>query len=272
MIDWFVAVLRGHPEVAFFVTITLGYAFGRLRIGSFTLGAVTGVLLAGVLVGQLGIVLPGAVKQVFFLLFLFSIGYRTGPQFFRGLKSDGIPQAVLAAVFAVVGLAVTYALARLLGYNAGTAAGLLAGSLTESAAIGTASDAISRLAIDQDVQARLTNEIPVAFAVTYLVGVIGAAWFLAQIGPRVLGVDVAAECRAYEAKMGGGERRDQFTAWRTFDVRTFLVGGTSSAAGRPVREVERMIEGARLGSTSIAFLATDRSQDPTAISSSPRVT
>jgi len=246
MMDWFVAVLRGHPEVAFFVTITLGYGLGRLRIGSFTLGAVTGVLLSGVLVGQLGIALPGAVKQIFFLLFLFSIGYRTGPQFFRGLKSDGIPQAVLAVVFAAVGLAVTYTLSRLLGYDAGTAAGLLAGSLTESATIGTASDAITRLAIDQDVQVRLTNEIPVAFAVTYLVGVIVAAWFLAQIGPRILGVDLAAECRTYEEKMGGAERPDQLTAWRMFDIRTFLVGAGSMVAGRSVRDVERMIEGARL--------------------------
>ncbi len=246
MIDWLVNLLRSHPEVAFFVTITLGYAVGRLRIGSFTLGAVTGVLLAGVLVGQLGIALPGAVKQVFFLLFLFSIGYRTGPQFFRGLKSDGLPQAALAVVFAAVGLAVTYALARLLGYDAGTAAGLLAGSLTELATIGTASDAISRLAVDHDTQVRLANHIPVAFAVTYLVGVIGAAWFLAQVGPRLLGVDVAAACREYEEKMGGGERKDQFAAWRLFEIRTYLVGAASAVAGRPVREVERMLEGARL--------------------------
>ena len=103
MIDWFVAQLREHPELAFFVTITLGYAIGRLRIGSFTLGAVTGVLLAGVLVGQLGITLPGAIKQIFFLLFLFSIGYRTGPQFFQGLKKDGLAQAALSAIFSASG-------------------------------------------------------------------------------------------------------------------------------------------------------------------------
>jgi putative transport protein len=59
MIDWFVTLLHDRPEIAFFITITLGYALGRLRIGSFTLGGVTGVLLAGVLVGQLGITLPG---------------------------------------------------------------------------------------------------------------------------------------------------------------------------------------------------------------------
>ena len=149
MIDWLIAQLRERPEVAFFVTITLGYAIGRLRIGSFTLGAVTGVLLAGVLVGQLGITLPGAIKQIFFLLFLFSIGYRTGPQFFQGLKKDGLAQAALSAIFCCVGLGFTYAAARVLGYDAGTAVGLLAGAFTESATIGTGTDAISGLAMDE---------------------------------------------------------------------------------------------------------------------------
>ena len=69
LVEWIVKVLHDRPEVTFFVTITIGYALGRLRIGSFTLGAVTGVLLAGVLVGQLGITLPASLKQVFFLLF-----------------------------------------------------------------------------------------------------------------------------------------------------------------------------------------------------------
>ena len=106
MVEWFVKVLHDRPEVTFFLTLMLGYAVGRIRIGSFSLGAVTGVLLAGVLVGQLGITLPASLKQVFFLLFLFSIGYRTGPQFFRGLKQDGLVQAALAVVLTVTGLAV----------------------------------------------------------------------------------------------------------------------------------------------------------------------
>jgi putative transport protein len=246
LVEWFVKVLHDRPEVTFFVTITIGYAIGRLRIGSFTLGAVTGVLLAGVLVGQLGITLPASLKQVFFLLFLFSIGYRTGPQFFRGLRKDGLAQAALAIVFSVVGLAVAYTIARMAGYEAGTAAGLIAGSLTESATIGTAGDAISNLPISKEAQAHLANQIPVAFAVTYLVGVIVAAWFLAQIGPRLLGVDLAAECRDYEEKMSGGERLDTFSAWRTFDIRTFRIDPGSVLLGCSVREVESLVKGARL--------------------------
>jgi putative transport protein len=245
LVEWVVKVLHERPEVTFFVTITIGYALGRLRIGSFTLGAVTGVLLAGVLVGQLGITLPASLKQVFFLLFLFSIGYRTGPQFFRGLKKDGLAQAALAVVFSVVGLAVAYTIARLAGYEAGTAAGLIAGSLTESATIGTAGDAISRLPISKEAQAHLTNQIPVAFAVTYLVGVIVAAWFLAQLGPRLLGVDLAAECRDYEEKMSGGERLDAYPALRMFDIRTFRLDPGSTLIGHAVREVESPVEGGR---------------------------
>ena len=84
--DWLTGILQAHPEIAFFLVLGLGYLLGKISLGSFKLGAVTGTLLAGVLVGQLGVTLPNEVKQCFFLLFLFAIGFRTGPQFFRGLK------------------------------------------------------------------------------------------------------------------------------------------------------------------------------------------
>ena len=75
MVAWIQGVMQGHPEIAFFLVLGLGYLFGKLALGSFKLGAVTGTLLAGVLVGQLGITIPNEVKQCFFLLFLFAIGF-----------------------------------------------------------------------------------------------------------------------------------------------------------------------------------------------------
>jgi putative transport protein len=204
--DWFQHLLRNHPEVTFFLVLGLGYMLGKLKIGSFTLGAVTGTLLAGVLVGQLGLKISGEVKQCFFLLFLFSIGFRTGPQFFRGLRSDGLQQALLAAIVATTGLVVAFIVSKLFGYQAGTAAGVVAGSLTESAPIGTGSDAISRLALSDADRQMLTNQIPVAFAVTYLVGVIGAAWILGQLAPKLMGVDLPTACRELE---------DTYQHWNT---------------------------------------------------------
>src|SRR5262245_3125027 len=160
MMSWLHDTLRSHPEIAFFLVLGLGYLFGKIALGSFKLGAVTGTLLAGVLVGQTGITLPNEVKQCFFLLFLFAIGFRTGPQFFRGLRSDGLVHAGLAAIVATCGLVVAYVVSRVFNYDAGTAAGVVAGALTESATIGTAMDAISKLDASEDTRRAMANNIP----------------------------------------------------------------------------------------------------------------
>lgn len=245
MLQGFREILHSHPEIAFFLVLGLGYLFGKLALGSFKLGAVTGTLLAGVLVGQLGITLPNEVKQCFFLLFLFAIGFRTGPQFFRGLRSDGLQHAAVAAIVAVTGLLVAWVVAGLFGYDAGTAAGLVAGSLTESATIGTAMDAISKLDLPEAERLTLNNGIPVAFAVTYLVGVIGAAWVLSQLAPKLLRVDLAEECRKLEEQMTGGasERR---TARHEFEVRAYAIDPGSRFVGRSLAELEQAGDGARV--------------------------
>lgn len=183
-------VLRGHPEVTFFLVLGLGFLLGKVKLGGFRLGAATGTLLAGVIIGQADVSVSPEVRQCFFLLFLFAIGFRTGPQFFRALKSDGLEQAALAAIVATTGLIVAYAVSRFFDYDAGTAAGVIAGALTESATIGTASDAIARLGLPDGEATAIVNRIPVAFAVTYLIGVVGAAWFLSQLAPRIMRVDL----------------------------------------------------------------------------------
>jgi putative transport protein len=244
MMQALVGVLREHPEVTFFLVLGIGYALGKLRLGTFTLGAVTGTLLAGVAVGQLGVQVSGEVKQCFFLLFLFSIGFRTGPQFFRGLKSDGLQQAVLSAIVATVGLVVAYLVSRLFRYDAGTAAGVIAGALTESATIGTASDAIARLGMSDAETAAMTNRIPIAFAVTYLIGVVGAAWFLAQLAPRIMGVNLEEECRRYEQDLGG--HGPGTAARREFEYRAYTVQPGSPLIGQRTRDLERLASDARL--------------------------
>ncbi len=145
--EWIIKTLQQYPEIAIFLTLALGYWIGSFKFGKFSLGAVTGVLLAGILIGQIGITISPNVKSVFFLMFLFAVGYGVGPQFFRGLKSDGIPQVLFAVLQCLVSLLAAYAGARFLGYEAGTAAGLLSGSQTISAVLGVATDAINQLGI-----------------------------------------------------------------------------------------------------------------------------
>lgn len=205
--EWIIHLLRQHPELAIFLTLAVGFWIGKWRIKQFSLGVVTSVLLVGVLVGQLDITIDEPVKSVFFLLFLFAIGYKVGPQFFRGLKKDGLPQVEFAVLMCVGCLVITWLLALIMGYNAGEAAGLLAGAQTISAVIGVAEDTIDGLNIDAAQKTAMINLIPVAYAVTYIFGTAGSAWVLSSLGPKMLGglEKVKAACKELEAQMGTSE-------------------------------------------------------------------
>jgi len=205
--EWVIHLIRQHSELAIFLTIAAGFWIGKIKVGQFSLGIVTSVLLVGVLVGQLNITIEEPVKSVFFLLFLFAIGYKVGPQFFRGLKKDGLPQVGFAVLMCVGCLVITWILALIMGYNAGEAAGLLAGAQTISAVIGVADDTINGLNISTEQKNNMINIIPVAYAVTYIYGTAGSAWVLSSLGPKMLGGlgKVKAACKELEAKMGTSE-------------------------------------------------------------------
>jgi putative transport protein len=239
--DAFVTALREHQELAVFLTLALGFFIGRLRIGSFTLGVVVGTLLAGVLVGQLDIKVPAIVKTIFFDLFLFTTGYKVGPQFFRGLKKDALPQLAVTVVLCVTCLLTTFVAAKVLGYDMGTAAGLLAGAFTESTVIGTAGDAINRLDLPADEKARLINNIPVAYAVTYLIGTAFVIWFLSTLGPRLMRVNLREEGRKLQAQVGGEEESEPgvHSAFISFSVRAYKVT-SERLMNRTVAELEAM--------------------------------
>jgi len=239
---WIVTSLRENPELAIFLTLAIGFTIGRLRIGGFSLGNVVGTLLAGVVVGQLDVELDPLVKVVFFDLFLFATGYKVGPQFFRGLKKNAASQALLTLVLCLTSLVTTLIAAKVMGYDSGTAAGLLAGAFTESTVIGTAGNTIARLALSDEEKTRLLNNIPVAYAVSYLVGTTGAVFFLTSLGPRLLGANIAEESRKLEEESGGGAENDggPVPAYREWDFRAYQLA--DEWTGRTVAELERSFE------------------------------
>src|SRR4249920_936718 len=203
MIDWFVHTLRSYPEIAIFLSLALGYYFGSFTYKGLGLGAVTATLIAAVIIGQLDIKIGSPLKPVFFLLFLFAIGYGVGPQFVRGIAQDGIPQALFAVVVCLFCLGAAYLGAKLAGYSVGSAAGLYAGSQTISASMGLATDAINRLGLAADQTKTLLDGMPVAYAVSYMFGTVGSALVIALLGPMLLGIDLPAACKDYEEKQGG---------------------------------------------------------------------
>ncbi len=237
VVNWIGSSLRDHPELALFLALAAGYLLGKVQIGSFKLGSVVGCLLAGVAVGQIGMVVPGVLGRTFFLLFLFSIGYKTGPQFFRGLGRGALPQVALTLLFDVTGFLTTYAVATLLGFDAGTATGLLAGGLHSSEALGTGSDAIARLAVGDEVRRALTADATVAYAVTYLVAIFAGIFVLVQAGPWLMRVDLRAECKKLEDELGmKKEEIGVVSAYKQFVMRAYKV--PEKMDGNTVAEIE----------------------------------
>jgi len=240
--------LREHQELAVFLTLAIGFFIGRLRVGTFSLGTAVGTLLAGVAIGQLNIQVPAVVKYVFFDLFLFTTGYKVGPQFFRALKKDALPQLAITLVLCVTCLLAAFTAAKLLGYDVGTAAGMLAGAFTESTVIGTASDAIGRLATISDAEkTRLVNNIPVAYAVTYLIGTAFIVWFLPNVGPKLMRVNLKEEARKLRANIAASDAGEPETpsAYQALAVRAYQVTNPN-LINRSVAELEARPKQARV--------------------------
>lgn len=241
--EWIGHILRDNPSLAVFLTLGIGFFIGQLKYKSFSLGTVTSVLLVGVLVGQFDIPVPGPLKDVFFLLFLFSIGYSVGPQFFRALKGDGIKQVLFAVVVCGLCLLSVWGVALCMGYNIGEAVGLLAGSQTMSAVIGVGTDTINSLGVSETEKQQWISIIPVCYAVTYVFGTIGSAYILANLGPWLLGglKKVKAETAELEKKMNYGTANtdpNYIKAMRPVVFRAYKVTDSFFATPRTIEEID----------------------------------
>ncbi|MDE5750880.1 MAG: aspartate-alanine antiporter, partial [Duncaniella sp.] len=187
MLDYITDILRDYPALALFLTVGLGFVVGRIRIGHFSLGSVTSVLIIGVIVGQLDIPMSGPLKTVFFMMFLFSIGYSVGPNFFKSLRGQGLKQVVFAVLMSLMCFGATLLMAHIMSYTKGETVGLFAGSQTCSSLIGVGSEAISKLPLPDAVKNKEIDIIPVCYAVTYIFGTLGTVILLGNLGPKLLG-------------------------------------------------------------------------------------
>ncbi|MCM1483432.1 MAG: aspartate-alanine antiporter [Muribaculaceae bacterium] len=185
--DWFAEILRNYPAIAVFLTVGIGFGIGRLKYKSFTLGSVTAVLLIGLLIGQLDIPISDQIKNLFFMMFLFSIGYSVGPKFFSSLKGVGLKQALFAVAMSFSCFGVTVLVAHLFHYSAGETVGLFSGSQTCSSLLGVGAEAIQNQPGTPEYKTAQLNIIPICYAVTYIYGTLGTVIILSSVAPRLLG-------------------------------------------------------------------------------------
>lgn len=245
---WLAASLEKYPELAVFLVVGIGYWIGGFKLRGFSLGPVTGSLIVGVAVGYFFKVPVSAMaKSILFLLFLFSIGYSVGPKFFQAMKGDGLRWAAFAAFICAVGLATAYGVARFLKLDPGLAAGLLSGALTESPAIGTATEAINALPLPEAERAKLIGHVAVADALCYLFGAFGLIVFVSEIAPRLLGIDLRAEAEKVEKDLGiDRSKPGVVSAWRPFEMRAYRLAPDTRLAGLTVLQAENLRPGLRV--------------------------
>ena len=271
--SWFVETFRTYPSIPIFLTIGLGFLIGKLKYKTFSLGTVTSVLLVGVLVGQMNIPIGAPLKSLFFLLFLFAIGYKCGPQFASALKGQGIKQVIFACVVCVLCLAVTWGCAKIMNYNAAIATGLFSGAQTISAVIGIGTDTIGTLDMSPEQKKAWIDLIPVCYAVTYVFGTIGSAWILGNLGPAMLGglKKVRQQTKELEEQLNHSDTSDDpafINGNRPIAFRAYKVSADHFSTPQTVAQIEDHFKnlGKRL------FVERVRNEDGTIAEVSPDLT
>jgi len=236
MFDDLYRLLIESPLFILFITISLGYFIGKFRFKTFVLGGIAGSLIMGVLIGQFGIKMPSGIGTIFFALFIYAVGYQGGPQFFRSLNRETGVQLISATITCILGLLCVLIAAWAYHLDRGTAAGLAAGGLTQSAIIGTASDAIAKLGLSAQATQVMQANIAVGYAVCYIFGSFGPIIILATIIPAIMKWDLRQEAKDLAKKMAGSRSIElepgQFQAISDIDTRVYQILPDSKVIGQ----------------------------------------
>lgn len=228
--------ILARPEVALFLALSLGHLIGRLRVGPVQLGGICGTLIVALVIGQTGVKLSPDLKTVSFAIFIFALGFLAGPQFFANIKG-GWRYGIFSFLEVTTVVCLLVLAVLVFHFDPGTIAGLLAGSATESAVIGTASEALGRLGQSLEMVKVMEGNIATAYSITYLFGLVAIVLFTTQIAPLLLKIDLRKEAESLARKMGD-ETNDQGSTLGLPALvgRAFRAG---SAVGTRIGEIER---------------------------------
>lgn len=242
--ELFYEQLRNFPLMTLFLALGLGFLLGKFKVGKFQLGGIAGTLIAGVIIGQVGgIHVDEEIKDVFFALFIFMVGYLGGPQFFASLKPSAFKYLFAAISMTVLGLITVIALSLWAGLDSGMAAGLAAGGLTQSAIIGTAGNAIDQLGLAANKASELKTNVAVGYSITYIFGSIGPI-LMVSIVAIVMKWDIRKEAINLAKKLGGqGDLGEgEFKPLSRVGTRSYKVGKQSKFLNSTIAELENAFD------------------------------
>lgn len=236
MIHSIVHFMVSNQVFTLFICLAIGFLIGNYKIaGKFNIGATVGTLIVTLIVGQIGsFPRDEMLGTIFFGAFMFSVGYRIGPQLLVSLKLFGVRILIASIFWMVVAFLVGWSLFSAFKIGPGIAAGVISGALTQSATVASSLQTIGSLPVSQSVRATYEAQLPVAYALTYVFGTLGVIIFLRDLAPKILGISIAeqgpkmAEHYHFHAK-------NPNPTWR----RTYRIADDSPLVGKTLEEFNR---------------------------------
>ncbi|NUR73115.1 MAG: aspartate-alanine antiporter [Hamadaea sp.] len=257
-------LFKSVDGLVLFVCLALGFAIGKIKFWKISLGGVAGTLIVAIFVGMLGVTLNSQVKNIAFAMFIFTLGYMSGPSFFASLNRASLKYGIFTLIEVVTILVVVALATVILGLDQGTAAGLLAGGATESAVVGTATDAIGKLDLPADQIKVLQANVGTAYSISYIMGLITIVLLTSQIAPALMRINLRDEAEKLWKKLGGGS--DEEGATPALPDVVGRAHEVTMAAGQTVSQVENVL------GTGVAIERIQRQGESVAVQPDTRLT
>lgn len=227
----------GFLMFVIFIVAGLGYLLGRVTIKGVSLGT-AGVFIIALLFGALVFSVDGSdlvttkfgaevaltknsfkiIENLGLILFVTSVGFIAGPNFFSNLKKNFTSYALLSLIIIILGGLTTVFCIKVFGCDTAMAVGLLSGALTSTPAFSAAKDTISSVyANDAELIAKYEDIVTVGHGIAYLFGVVGVVLFV-QIVPKMLKANLDEE-RKKIASVDTGAKKNE--GKKLFDIDGF---------------------------------------------------
>ncbi len=222
--------LASNSFVLLFAVVLGAVLLGKVTVKGYGLGMVASAIVVGAAISAIAssmgvkMSIDNFTKSMFYYLFMYGVGLRVGPSFINSLKGDGLKFTVLAVICSVMGLLGAVAFVKMWDLPAGAAGGILAGSMTMSAAIGSAEEAVRQGAFPLPEGQKfedVSGMIALSYGLTYIWGTVGII-LICKYLPRWWGIDAKAAAKKYEEESGVPNVDDAgLTGYRPLAVRAY---------------------------------------------------
>lgn len=175
----FAETILSNTLLMVFLIIAIGFLIGKISFFGLELGD-AGVLLAALVFGHFGIVVPSIIKDLGLICFVTAVGFIAGPKFFKNFKDNQISYLLVGFSIILSGALLCIVFIEVFHVPVDLCLGMLSGALTSTPGLAAALEATG------------SQTASVGYGIAYPFGVIGVVLFV-QLMPKLLHADMEKE-------------------------------------------------------------------------------